>query len=90
MHSAIDDPTAIDRTFVRAIFEYPFVQLKLRAVFAMVDSTNSRALDIDRRLGFKEIHRLEAAGLDGDLLILQMLPSECRWINGKEKRSGRS
>lgn len=88
MHSAIDDPSAVSRTFVRAIFEYPFVQCKLVEVLALVDSANTRALDIDKRCGFKEVYRVEDSGLEGkDLILLRLRKSECRWLrntHGKE------
>lgn len=88
MHSAIDDPSVIDRTFVRAVFTYPFVQCELTHLLALVDSANQRALDIDKRCGFKEVNRFEGAGLEGkDLILLQMTKNECRWLNGKEKSS---
>jgi len=89
MHSAIDDPVVIDRTFVRAIFSYPFIECKCTHVIAMVDSANQRALDIDKRCGFKEVNRFEGSGLEGkDMILLSMNRDECRYLNGKEKRSG--
>lgn len=86
MHSAIDDPSVINRTFVRAIFEYPFVQLGLSHVVALVEEDNQRALDIDKRCGFRETHRLEGAAMNGgDLIVLEMRRNDCRWIrHGKE------
>ena len=89
MHSAIDDPSVIDRTFVKAIFEYPFVQCGCTHVHAMVDSSNTRAMSIDLRLGFKEVARFAGAALDGsDQVLLSMRREDCRWIrgtHGKEK-----
>lgn len=88
MHSAIDDPTAINRTFVKAIFAYPFLQCGRTHVLALVDSANLQALDINKRCGFREVLRLEGSGLEGqDLILLQMTRNECRWINGKEKHA---
>lgn len=86
MHSAIDDPSVIDRTFVKAIFEYPFNQCGCSHVLALVDSANQQAMDIDTRLGFKELSRLPRAGLEGDLVTLVMAKDECKWIkHGQEK-----
>lgn len=80
MHSAIDDPSVIDRTFVRAIFEYPFVVLGMNSLFAHVDSVNTRALDIDKRVGFREVNRFPDAGAEGDLILLHMRKEDCKWI----------
>lgn len=90
MHSAIDDPSVVNRTFVRAIFEYPFVQCGVLSILAMVDSTNTQALDIDKRCGFKEINRLAGAGLEGDMVILQLTRDECRWLKEKDHRKEKS
>lgn len=84
MHSAIDDPAAISRTFVRAIFEYPFVQLGLTTVFAMVDSKNERALRLDLKVGFKVANRFEDAGAEGDLILLYMHRDDCKWLRGTD------
>jgi hypothetical protein len=56
----------------------------------MVDSSNTRAMDIDLRLGFKEVTRFAGAALDGsDQVLLSMRKEDCRWIrgtkHGKEK-----
>lgn len=84
MHSAIDDPSVINRTFVRAMFEYPFNQCGCTHVIVVVHGNNQHALDIDLRVGFKEVHRLVGGGLEGDdLIFLQMSREECRWIRGE-------
>ena len=91
MHSAIDDPAVINRTFVRAIFEYPFQQLGLTHIVALVEGSNKRALDIDLRCGFRETRRLEGAATDGtDLHVLEMTRNECRWLRNEIKHSSRS
>lgn len=85
MHSAIDDPSVINRTFVKAIFEYPFVEVGLTHVLAPVEASNTRALSIDSQCGFREINRFEGASMDGsDLILLQIRKHECRWPNGRK------
>ncbi len=81
LHAAVDDPVAVDRGFVRAIFEYPFEQLGLTHLQVYVSVNNTRALDIYKRGGFKEIYRLVGAGFDGeDMLFLVMHRSDCRLL----------
>lgn len=88
MHTAIDDPIMMTREYYRAVFEYPFDQLKVLYVMAVVDERNDKAMSLDLRLGFKEVHRLPNASLlGGDLVVLQMSRSECRML--KENRHGR-
>lgn len=90
MHSAIDDPAVVTRTFVQEMFRYPFIQCGMTHVMAVVASDNKRALDIDLRVGFREVHRLDGAAITGaDLIILEMKRSDCKWIrrfvDGKEQ-----
>jgi hypothetical protein len=80
MHVVIQKPEMMSPRIVREAFEFPFQVCGCVAVLGMVDSTNDAALTFDRRLGFKEIDRIAGAGLDGDLVILRMLRSECRWL----------
>lgn len=86
MHLAIDETEKTSRTFVRAIFEYPFLQAGLTQVFALVMEDNVRALKVDQKTGFTEVNRFEDAGMTGQtLVLLRMTRNECRWINGKRK-----
>lgn len=88
MHFATDDPAAITRRFVRAAFEYPFVQLGLEYLLAPVNSTNQKILTFTRKIGFREVHRLPGCHEDGgDLILLQMNRSECRWIKQHDEPS---
>lgn len=89
MHNAIDDPSVIDRTFVRAVFEFPFVQCDLVQVLAPVPADNHKAMSLDTRVGFKPLITLPGADQEGkDLVFLSMRREECRWIT-KEQRHGR-
>lgn len=81
MHFATDDPAAITRRFVRAAFEYPFLQIGLEYLLAPVNSANQKILTFTRKIGFQEVHRLPGCHEDGgDLILLQMNRSDCRWI----------
>lgn len=92
MHNAIDDPSRIDRTFVRESFRYPFEICGLEEVLAPVPADNERALSLNFHLGFREVHRIPGGALEGsDLLLLSMRKAECRFLkgkfDGKEERS---
>jgi hypothetical protein len=88
MHLAIDETEKTSRTFVRAIFEYPFLQAGLTQVFALVMEDNVQALKVDAKTGFTEVNRFDNAGMKGQALILfRMTRNECRWINGKRQRT---
>lgn len=81
MHFAADDPAAITRRFMRAAFEYPFKQLGLEYVLAPVNSTNQKILTFTRKAGFQEAARFPGCHMDGgDLILLKMHRSDCKWI----------
>lgn len=80
MHSVIQRPELVTRGLLRETFEYPFLKCDCMAVLALVDSTNHAALRLDHKLGFKDIARVPGGGTDGDLVVLQMLRRECRWV----------
>ncbi len=80
MHSVIQRPELVTRGMVRETFEYPFIVCDCNAVLALVDSKNEAALNFDTKLGFKQIAVVPDGGTEGDLIVLQMLRSECRWL----------
>jgi hypothetical protein len=80
MHSVIQRPERVSPRIVREAFEFPFLVCDCEAVLAIVDSDNDDAMRFDTKLGFKEIARVPHGGPDADLVILQMLRGECRWL----------
>jgi hypothetical protein len=80
MHTVVQRPDLLNRRMVLAAFVYPFNVCNCEAVLALVDSTNAAALSFDTRLGFKEIARIPNGGGDADLVVLQMLRGDCRWL----------
>lgn len=80
MHVAAEGTNWLARNYLRAVFGYPFNQLKVKRVTGLVASTNQRALDFDLHLGFTVEAVLKDAHPDGDLIVLVMRPESCRWI----------
>lgn len=80
MHVVVQKPETLTARIIREAFAFPFNVCGCVAVLGMVDSNNQAALDFDKRLGFVEIDRIEGGALEGDLVILRMLRSECRWL----------
>lgn len=81
MHMAGAGPGWINKEFIRRAFRYPFVTLDLPMVFGVVPSGNTEALEIDRRLGFKELLYVPGAHADGGLYFLQLLRDD--WMRSK-------
>lgn len=90
LHVASSQPRLPPRTFIKIVFRYAFVSLRMKMLFALVDSKNNSAIRLDTWLGFKETVRYTEVGETlGDLVVLNMTPEECRWLekddHGKER-----
>lgn len=68
------------RTFLFAVFDYAFNQLRLKRLTGYVEAANTRALDFDRKLGFVDEAVLKDAAPSGDVMILCMRREHCRFI----------
>lgn len=75
-----------NRLVLKAIFVYPFLQLKCKRVTALVESTNQPIQAFLCRVGFQQegiLRQGYASG--GDAVIFGMLRDECRWLeNGRD------
>jgi RimJ/RimL family protein N-acetyltransferase len=67
-------------------FDYPFNFLGLEKVFGIVNSLNTRAMEYDKKVGFKEVIRFPGMhGDGGDLVVFEMNKVDCRWIKERKK-----
>lgn len=81
MHVASDGKCRwLSRTFLKAVFRYPFNTLGCKRVTGVVEASNARALDFDLRLGFELEATMKDACESGDLLILRMYRHQCRFL----------
>lgn len=84
------DPGWMSRGLLETVSRYVFVMRGMNMMFGMVPSGNTRAYDIDLRLGFKELLTIPGAHPDGAMHMLVMRKEDCRWLerdNGKEIRA---
>lgn len=87
VHMAVDTPIAW-RRLLPVVYWYPFVQMQRRMAIGMAGADNLRALEMQRRLGFKEIYRLKDGWSEGVDLVCVRLdrdePSIQRWLHGRQ------
>lgn len=83
MHVAGDGGHWMTRDYARACFGYAFIQLKVKKIIGLVDSSNLAARRYDEHLGFRLEAVITDAAKHGDLLIYTMTPEQCRWIGSK-------
>lgn len=84
LHSAGKTRMWLNRMFLKAVFSYPFCQLKCRRLTTIVRADNPHASVVAEKAGFKYEGRLRKAEQDGcDLIIYGMLKEECPWLGEK-------
>ena len=67
--------------FMFTIYDFPFYIMKVEKVFATVPSTNIRALNITRKMGFSPVTSIPGAVPGGDMEILSMSRHECKYLS---------
>jgi hypothetical protein len=89
-HIAGFEPNWMSRGFLYAAFYYPFVQLRVSKVFGWIPSSNLKALEFNRKLGFNTITTVPGVFLSsdergGDAIIMGMAADKCRWLSTKPR-----
>lgn len=85
MHAAGFNKMWVNRDLLFATFDYPFNQLECTRVFGQVPAKNADALHFNYNLGFKHVIRLEGVFPDGDMVLMQMLREDCRFLSIKPR-----
>ena len=70
----------INRKFLAIIFDYPFIQLGVSKIIGPVKSDNVKAIEFDKKLGFKEEARILDAFPSADLIFFVMNKDKCRFL----------
>lgn len=71
----------LNRSFLKAAFTYPFVQLGVDRVSGYVNASNAAARRFDEHLGFTQEAVLNGAAPDGgDAIIYVMWKKDCRYV----------
>lgn len=69
------------KSFVQAVFRYPFIQLGCKRISGWVEQSNEKARKLDEHLGFKREAILKGAAQDGgDVFIYCMTREDCRFL----------
>jgi RimJ/RimL family protein N-acetyltransferase len=86
MTIASTSPRWASRKVLTELFEYPFIQLRVKRVQALTSVGNAEAQSLLKRLGFSQegVHR--CAYSDGeDAVSWGMLKHECKWMNNGQE-----
>ena len=78
---------AIDGALNKEVFEflwfsfyYAFEQLKVKKIIGLVESTNEKALKLDKHLGYVHEATIKDASPNGDLHVLTITKSQCKYL----------
>lgn len=83
IHMAGRDETWVTRDMLLLAYQYPFLQLGVRVLIGVVNSSNKLALSADLRMGFKIAATVKYGFPDGDAILLTMHREECPWLGHK-------
>jgi RimJ/RimL family protein N-acetyltransferase len=70
----------LTKSVLRALFYYPFLQLKCDRVTAFVPKNNSGTRKFLESVGFKEEGNMRRGFITDDCIVYGMLKDECKWI----------
>lgn len=83
-HMAVETPIAW-RSLLRPTFSYPFEEVGVGVMLAIVPAHNARSIALVRRFGLHETHRIRDGWRVGvDLVVFELRKHECRFIGNNE------
>lgn len=87
MHARVEDASKVQREWLFAIFDYPFNQLGVKRVTALIPEDNQRSLSSCKHLGWKYETVLKDYFPSCDGIVLVMRKEDCRWLGFKKRTS---
>lgn len=79
-HIAVAPGAVMSREFTWAVFTYPFKQLRVAKIFAMVSNINWKSVRLVNHMGFTEAAVIPGYYPDSDLIVYEMTADKCRWL----------
>lgn len=81
LHCAISDKRALDRTFLKTLFTWLFVELDLKVLINRVAGSNAASIRLTEHIGYREFARFPLAWYgEDDLVLFEMRREQCRWL----------
>lgn len=70
----------LTRRFLRGIYFYPFNQLKVMRVTALIDAGNMKSRSLVEHDGFIKEGCMRKAAPNDDVMVYGLLKEHCRWL----------
>jgi L-amino acid N-acyltransferase YncA len=77
-HLAIEG--RITRSFLKAIFSYPFEVLNVEKMIASISQDNKKSIKLVTNMGFSEEARIKNGSPEGDVLFMTLEKKDCRFL----------
>jgi RimJ/RimL family protein N-acetyltransferase len=85
MHQWGSTPKWINIDMLWVAFHYPFMQLDYRCILGLVRAKNEATIRENLKHGFKEVARVKYVYPGDDLVLMQLLKEDCRWLKLKPR-----
>lgn len=85
-HVALAKPIAA-RPLLDAAFHYFFEEAGRLVMVGMVNAANTKAMRLDKHLGFREVGRIrDGAGKGADMVMMELRKEDCRYLRRQHAR----
>ena len=71
----------MNKTFIAAIFDYPFRVCNVDKIIAPVIADNDKSINLVQNMGFTEEARIKRS--NGDMIFFTLLKDKCKFLGGK-------
>ena len=78
-HIVIDGK--INKKFIYAIFNYPFIVCNVEKIIVLVTEDNKKSIKLVKNMGFTEEARITRS--NGDMIYFTLLRNNCKFLGGK-------
>lgn len=85
MHQWGSTPKWINVDMLWVAFHYPFVQLDYRTVLGLCRAKNTTTIKENLKHGFTEVACIKYVYPGDDLVVMQLLKEDCRWLKLKPR-----
>lgn len=83
--TAAGEPGWITRKAIQDAMHYPFIQLGVWTLIALVNRNNTVSREMCRRMGFYEMCVIETGGVRGkDIVLHGMTRDRCLWLSAEQ------
>jgi RimJ/RimL family protein N-acetyltransferase len=80
-HVFIKDGERLTRDIIWFVFYYPFIQLGVNVLIAMLSTENKKIIKLCKHVGFKEKCIIENAFNNANMLIMTLIKDDCVCLN---------